>query len=1183
MSQPASLVQGYGVVTAQTLEDRINMYISAVDKATAMNNGHQSSQLQQDIQKLVDLMERISAGQVVTEEEVPPPLAITPQTDVVANPLGELSSRLAEYHKALYFAEEELSEDRMNKIQRLQRGLQTIHELQKRTQAGFPVRADEIPPAVTIPSDDEFDLEAVSTLESRLAHYNDMLLFASESQSDKRKIPKIQSAIRTVEFLLTRAKAKRPVWKKDIPPEFEYTVLQPAQQKGQLVNKAKFTLQLRSLQKRVQNITFKQEDQQKHLDKLKNKLQELETKFPKMQTSAELENSLAALTKEIESVEAIAFAEKSKDLDRSKEDLDLIETRLTEYKAAVLASKRDGQVKDAIKHFKVLKGLQALKEALEKGEAVDMTLVPPPPRNFTPTSESLPSLADLNETTVSSEVSQNSSGATAHLSPVFIKPAVESAEDKLAKKLFSYLDKGTDSNLPVSKQMLNINNINTAPSQYFPKVQNTGAKSSDLVGSSGSSTADIDNIVSLGDKATEYKENYIEELQDERSLLEYEENSFQSLASQSIKHDQNIISQNVDENQDQKNKGKEKEEENKSSQINEVVASDKDAPNPPLPKSSDIYLRKTLDSVGFLSCQKVPDHSAQFNTVLKSSKPKLSDHSPPESVTVERQSSEVNIGPVNQQDSYVNCDDNIRSLNEDEKTHASLANGFSHVGLPSHDFDSLNQPDEAGIQCNAADTAGSQTSNVHSTPLPGRHPDSTAIFESAQNENNESNNAVPSYVMFPSHSVNMDTKKPAIGQSDYPDTLMPEVLTDVSDDRDLQHSLHSSSDNLIPDIVRSDPTSAAVVDISHSNSSAKSIGQHVASQGDDLEIGQTAVLNISKRDAPYSVDADAQQDNSNGKTSPDTLEFLDLMDSMAMPPAAEPISFPYFSSSTFPLPSTRQSEPVFSSQKPDVLLKENPSIAEVATHNSEDVDPSVQAFSQNNHSSQTMFMSSSTHLSDDQADKEKPDKPSTSNCIPESNHASQNQQSTPFPISSLPEDVGHSAPTLSNYKTSLGSRASGPTQNGLSENLSASTTSTVQLGHNSIHAGASYSQSRPMSTSATRSTNDFSYSDVAFTCLENLKYDCLLSLAKGTEESLQEEKKLKIKFELIKNKLRNGGKRTWEVYKACVERERASLIQQIEDLCLLQQWGEVQLLSERKNIAERELVILKSRVPELKY
>lgn len=678
---------------------------------------------------------------------------------------------------------------------------------------------------------------------------------------------------------------------------------------------------------------------------------------------------------------------------------------------------------------------------------------------------------------VTTEVSQNSSGATAHLSPVFIKPAVESAEDKLAKKLFSYLDKGTDSNLPVSKQMLNINNISTAPSQYLPKVQNTGAKSSDLVVSSSSSTADIDNIVSLSDKATEYKEDYIEEVQDESSLLEYEENSFQSLASQSIKHDQNIISQNVDENQDQRNKGKKQEEESKSSKINEVVASDKDAPNPPLSKSSDIYLRKTLDSVGFLSCQKVPEHSTQFNTVFESSKPKLSDHSPPESVTVERQSYEVNIEPVNRQDSYVNCDDNVRSLNEDERMHASVTNGFNHVGLPSRDFSSLNQPDEADIQCNTADTAGSQTSNVHSTTSPGRQPDSTAIFESAQNENNESNNAVPSYVMFPTHSVSMDTKKPAIDQSDYPSMLMPEVLAGVSDDRDLQHSLHSSSDNPVPDIVRSDLTSAVVADISQSNSSAKSIGQHVVSQGDDLEIGQAAILNISKRDAPYSVDVDAKQDNSNGKTSPDTLEFLDLMDSMAMPSAAEPVSFPYFSSSTFPLPSTRQSEPVFSSQKPDVLLKENPFSAEVAANNSENVDPNVQAFSQNNHSSQTVFMSSSTHLSDDQADKEKPNKPSTSNCIPESNHVSQNRQSTLFPKSSLPEDVGHSAPTLSNYKASLGSRASGPSQNGLSENLSASTTSTVQLGHNSIHAGASYSQSRPLSTSATRSTNDFSYSE----------------------------------------------------------------------------------------------------------
>lgn len=43
----------------------------------------------------------------------------------------------------------------------------------------------------------------------------------------KKKRVYFKCLAQTVEFLLTRAKAKRPVWKKDIPPEFEYTVFQP--------------------------------------------------------------------------------------------------------------------------------------------------------------------------------------------------------------------------------------------------------------------------------------------------------------------------------------------------------------------------------------------------------------------------------------------------------------------------------------------------------------------------------------------------------------------------------------------------------------------------------------------------------------------------------------------------------------------------------------------------------------------------------------------------------------------------------------------------------------------------------------------------------------------------------------------------------------------------------------------
>ena len=40
---------------------------------------------------------------------------------------------------------------------------------------------------------------------------------------------------------------------------------------------------------------------------------------------------------------------------RTNEDLTLLETRMLEYKNAALNAKKDNQVENAIKHFKVLK------------------------------------------------------------------------------------------------------------------------------------------------------------------------------------------------------------------------------------------------------------------------------------------------------------------------------------------------------------------------------------------------------------------------------------------------------------------------------------------------------------------------------------------------------------------------------------------------------------------------------------------------------------------------------------------------------------------------------------------------------------------------------------------------------------------------------------------------------------
>jgi hypothetical protein len=43
---------------------------------------------------------------------------------VLTNALSDVSNRLADYHKALYYADIEIGENKIHKIQTLQRGLQ---------------------------------------------------------------------------------------------------------------------------------------------------------------------------------------------------------------------------------------------------------------------------------------------------------------------------------------------------------------------------------------------------------------------------------------------------------------------------------------------------------------------------------------------------------------------------------------------------------------------------------------------------------------------------------------------------------------------------------------------------------------------------------------------------------------------------------------------------------------------------------------------------------------------------------------------------------------------------------------------------------------------------------------------------------------------------------------------------
>ncbi|XP_059170495.1 uncharacterized protein LOC131952043 [Physella acuta] len=367
------------MVTAHLLEERISQYISALDRATQMNDSHQASQIQMDIQQLVDLMEQVNSGRTVDSRVVPPSLIIAPQLDVLKNPMNEISLRLANYHKALYFAEEELSEDRLNKIQTLQQSLQVLNDLQNRTKAGIPVRADELPPSVPIPSDDELDNNAMETLTQRISTYHAALLAAENNPGDHR-VPKIQNAIRKLEFLMTRAKANRPVWKRDIPSEYEHTFTaeNPVRSPERKVNKVKLKILVRSLTLRVSNLKFTNSLLQEQAADLCRKLADIETKLNTNSTAPD-DRTLTMLTKQAEDLEELAIAEKKMTTDQAIEDLALVETRLSEYKVATFYFKEKKQQDEALKHFKVVKMLESMKAALEKGEHVDKTKIPKSP------------------------------------------------------------------------------------------------------------------------------------------------------------------------------------------------------------------------------------------------------------------------------------------------------------------------------------------------------------------------------------------------------------------------------------------------------------------------------------------------------------------------------------------------------------------------------------------------------------------------------------------------------------------------------------------------------------------------------------------------------------------------------------------------------------------------------------
>ncbi|CAL1526158.1 unnamed protein product [Lymnaea stagnalis] len=1078
-------------VTTAMLEDRINQYITAVDQATARNDSHQVSQLQRDIQQLVDLMERIGRGQSFPENVVPPPLVIAPQIDVLPNPHVVLSARLDNYHKALYFAEEELSENKFNKIQQLQRCLQIVKDLQERVQAGMPVRGDEVPPPVPVPSDDEFDNDAMKTLTDRISSYKLALVAAQQSQeSDKRHIPKIQSTLRSLEFLMTRAKANRPVWKKDIPADFEYHKMSPAKSSQSKMNKAKFTLLIRSLVLRTAKLSFRSPEMETkargHHSKLVGIESQLSTSGAAWQPDEAL---LKVLTKQTEALEQKSMEEKQQDIQKTAESLFAIETRIAECENVVLNCEREDFANKAKQH---LKSLLSLKEAVEKGELVNIEL--PPAFDLASQQQTVTPNDSISGTTA-----HQPTGATAHLSPVTIKPAVETPEDKLAKKLSHYLEKGDEPKLDNLNQRTGNVNLNTSqspPPMLLPKVLNSARTEGTLV------APNLTTPHFSGDSGIHYNgfESSHQPAEDE---LGEEKNGTIGPSSSPVNTTVETSPQETPL-EDERSYGQEIRNKKEEQETFKPLA--------PSPKSTDIYIRKTLDSVGFLPCQNVPERPLLNGKTCADVKLNSSAFS-----------------------------------SESKSLHGLLKSDAPSTDLPGTDVvqDVPQQQFQSGAaETSSMDVPSNNPVDIEETVLRGVDgPSSLPVEKSASHFSGGSSSAA--------HLTS--------GQSSLPVSV--QLNADTS---------QSHGQVLAAGTIQSTNTPSRGSPLAH---------DHSAYQEKGITNKESLSTNVPEEKCINSLEdlgvADMDISELNGHyLAPDIVndstEFQDLMESMTMPS---------LTSGSFQ-PETDQPIPILRSNVDPMMGSDKPVQQNVIT-GTQILDPRVKLSGDKFDSENDLILSDRSTVSEvagrltsqTTVVDTNPNLPIISNI--QENHVT----------SVRPKDVDltFSLRTESKHSGNVrhgGLPHSGNVRQGGFPKLEFPAVSVTQDTREQVRSEHLSGNQRSDDRLAT--TNGLQ-NDIAFTCLENLKYHFLIEEAKGTPASLSEASSLRDKFDQLKQRLSNGTLHLWEEYRACVESELASLVHQIEEKRLIQRWTEVKILCEMKTIAERELVILRERLPELMY
>ncbi|KAH9491989.1 hypothetical protein Btru_026645 [Bulinus truncatus] len=229
------------------------------------------------------------------------------------------------------------------------------------------------------------------------------------------------------------------------------------------------------------------------------------------------------------------------------------------------------------------------------------------------------------------------SSASAHLSPLPLQPAVETQENQLAKKLSQYLENGVERETPEQKTYVASKNLTqTQTSGLLPKVDNTLRDKPGVPVSRGHANG----FISSPEKETNIEHQLHKSqtsLNEWKSVVESHSEDFLSIQSSQ----QDI---------------------NKPGNVPQILSG----------SPREIFARKTLDSVGFLPCQNMPDvHRSQSTTVPGASEKMIS-----------KQEGFENKAPLSSRDTI-----GFSELNFQDSVHKN--NGLSSLNLsltPSEDL-----------------------------------------------------------------------------------------------------------------------------------------------------------------------------------------------------------------------------------------------------------------------------------------------------------------------------------------------------------------------------------------------------------------------------------------------------------------------------------------------------------------